>query len=705
MGKKKKTPQGQKSIEHGYVIVHGIGGTRDGSTVDAFVTPIVTLLRARHGDDAVSVEPSDLVPGRSATTVNAQVDGRQGRPVLVAEARWTELSAGGRRLTWVGISWTLRSFLVMLPVLLGPSAAEWRRLGHLFRADETSELSRSDQVALMPVALRGLWRLATLAVVLAAVVWCGQQLWALGPWWLIGAAAVTVAALVIALVKLPTDLAGQVRLVVEDGPARRDILSEVASAIAEMSAVCRSVTVVAHSQGGYIAHEVLQQSAPPNVRDFVALGSGLKPISLLRYFAPSGRWLPAVVSLFGVALTTVSAWMLLEPDMILGGGQLANLAEPILVLWAAPWLEPHLAPALLSEAASAANLDSYAALLGRSWPWLLASLVGAGIVIASQHAAGRFGDGAVITPLPKSVRRWHEYSTPHDVVGRLAFPDLPSTVSHVDVHGVNTFGDHLFGAYFARGSRLTATMAEDVLRRMGHQRSADALHADAAPGIEVLEGTASRWYRLRGLLQLGLVALVFVVPTVLGHGSVFGAFQSGWRWSLGIAVGTGIMALSALRNARVSSALNAERAGAGGNRVPRAERPALSVPVALVLLGAIVNDFATMLGLAVMDPGTGFAVQPMGAFVQHAFATMLVLILMVSGFHPPVWGAFLFLVPTLFWVGRVIAAPFPAPYLLPPGGLAALLMLVLQVVVAVLALAHAIRHRSPRPSSEYRKAA
>jgi hypothetical protein len=703
----KKQPRDRKQIEHGFLVVHGIGGTHDGSTVDAFLTPVTELIRARHGDGAVSIEASDLVPGHTAKTVRVDLDGRKGRPVLVTEARWTELSSSGKRLSWAAVAWSLRSFLVMIPVLIGPSAAEIRRLQHLFRPESSGGLTRSEQIALVPIALRGLWRLATVAVVLAAVVWCGRQLWAVSPWLLVGTAALLVIALVVALVALPTDLAGQVRVVAEDGPVRQRILDEVTEVLGSVDRVCRSVTVVAHSQGGYLVHQVLSRSAPSTVREFVALGSGLKPISLLRYFRMPGRWWPAIVSLVGVAVMTVSGWMLMDPDKLLGGGQLADLMEPGLVLWAAPWLTLDLGPTLFTNAASAAELGAYLPALGRSWPWILLSFVGAGIVFGGQIVAARFGDGVTIAPLPKSVRRWREYATPHDVVGRLAFPELPSTVELVDVHGVNTFSDHRFAEYFARGARLTAQMAEELLLRAGHQRAADVLRQDATPGLETLQRTASRWYRLRGLLQLCLIGLVLVVPTALGRGSVFVAFQTGWPWSLGIAVVTGFMALSAMRRARDASARGMQRTGPAAHGNDGNDVPGFSIPVAVVLACGIVNDLATMLGLALLDGRSGFALQPMGAFVQHAFACMLAGVLVVSGFRLPVWGAVVFLVPTLIWFARVVTAPFPAVYLLPPGMLAALLMVVLQVTIAVLALVHAVRvrRRSRSAAPEYRTAA
>lgn len=702
-----KRPRDRKQVEHGYVVVHGIGGTQEGSTVDAFLTPVTDLLRARHGDDAVSIEVSDLVPGHAAKTVRVDLDGRQGRPVLVAEARWTELSSGGTRLSWAGLAWSLRSFLVMFPVLIGPSAAELRRLQHLFRPDHSGDLTRSEWIALIPVALRGLWRFATVAVALAAVFWCGQQLWAVGPWALVAAAVLAVVALTVALVTLPTDLAGQVRFVAEDGPVRRRILDEVADVIASVDTVCRTVTVVGHSQGGYLAHEVLGRSAPSAVREFVALGSGLKPISLLRYFGSPGRWLPAAVSVSGVAVMTFAGWMLLEPDMVFGGGQLADLVRPALVLWAAPWLVFDLGPTLFSTAASAADLGSYWPVLGRSWPWIVLSVVGAGIVFVGQVAAARVGNGVTIEPLPKGVRRWREYSTPHDVVGRLAFPALPSNVDLVDVHGVNTFSDHRFGAYFAEGARLTTHMTEDLLRRAGHQRTADQLRHDAAPGIAALEDTASRWYRLRGLLQLGLMTLVFLVPTALGGGSVFVAFQTGWRWSLLIAFVTGLTALAAMRRARHASALDVRCVGSANGRHHATGRTGFSILVVFGLLCAVVNDLATILGLALLDGGSGFALEPMNAFVQHAFVSAFVCALIVSGFRPPVWGAFAFLAPTFLEFWRVFAAPFPASYAAPPGLLAALFMVVLQFSIAVLALVHAVRlrRRSRGIAPEYRTAA
>jgi len=62
---------------------------------------------------------------------------------------------------------------------------------------------------------------------------------------------------------------------------------------------CNVVAVVAHSQGGAVAHKALQRGAPSNLGLLFTFGSGLKKLEQLEHLISHGQSLPSLGSHYG----------------------------------------------------------------------------------------------------------------------------------------------------------------------------------------------------------------------------------------------------------------------------------------------------------------------------------------------------------------------------------------------------------------------
>src|SRR5262249_38663532 len=67
------------------------------------------------------------------------------------------------------------------------------------------------------------------------------------------------------------------------------IVSQVRRNIAWLADRCNAIVIVAHSQGGAIAHMALQGDTPPKLCLLFTFGSGLKKLEQLKYLLSTGK--------------------------------------------------------------------------------------------------------------------------------------------------------------------------------------------------------------------------------------------------------------------------------------------------------------------------------------------------------------------------------------------------------------------------------
>lgn len=681
----------EREFRHGFVVVHGIGPTTGGGTVSAVVEPVVDTIRARLRDHRSVAVSETKVDGQESRVVAITAPGKQAvREVLFTEARWTAESMHGRRLSIAAVWWTLRSIVTMLPSLLLPSAAEFKPLADSASDRQTVTRRVRRAVSFLGVPLRIGWRVTTVATSIAAVVFVEQLLVGIGPWLAVGASVLAVVALLVALVLSPTDFGGQVRLVVQEQQVRDRVQAVIDRALHAVAERCDEVTVIAHSQGGFLVHDLLRTKSEHHlaVTGFVGLGSGLKPISLLEQFRSGRLAAGTAIALLGVTVSTAGSWNLLEPGRLFGNTTIPNLVWGFLMMWAVPLSGPFLLSAMGKEWNVLVVLPS-GVVWANSLPWIGLVVVGALIVWCGRRVSGPRALAIRIEALHRRVR-WAEYSTPHDVVGRMAVPELPAGCRVHSVEGSHPLLDHRLASYMRPGGTVAIELAARTLDALGSGSAAKRLRAETRGAVGALKVVSTRWYRLRGGLQFGLLVLFVLVPTVVGSGGLFTGFRTAWWVSLVIAVVAGICATQTVESARRAIARSI---GAATTRTLVSATRRTPVNVIALLAAIVMNDLFAALGTALWLGLAGLSSAATGAFVLHALVTGFVLVLFACGFRPWPVGAVLWTVYTFQFLLVTVGTATPVGGF-HPGVLAAVGSFVLQGCLSVAAVRLRRRERA-----------
>ena len=253
--------------EVGVLLVHGIGDHREGETLLSFGEPMIDWLREwlRRGGGADARGRVHVVDARlKATRTEADSpayalaqlslsDERDAAPErwLFTEAWWGETVQPPDSLRL--LSWLLARgpLLIYAHFLAAPRRAD-SGLARSLRALAAFALAS---------ALQGL-------VLLALLLW----LIPIGPWRRALGSAVRVLTLTL----------GDSFVLLEQDVQRSAMTARVRRMLAWLDARVERIAVVAHSQGGAIAHEALRAGATAKVTLFASLGSGLEKLQFLR---------------------------------------------------------------------------------------------------------------------------------------------------------------------------------------------------------------------------------------------------------------------------------------------------------------------------------------------------------------------------------------------------------------------------------------
>ncbi|MFE1790696.1 hypothetical protein ACFW7J_20255 [Streptomyces sp. NPDC059525] len=219
-------------------------------------------------------------------TARIMVPGQRAATVLIAEAVWSDRF---RRPPWYlrwlrTVTYLVRSLPGVL-LLLGPD----RRDRSFWVSTETSFKStflRSIRNGLWPIGFfaspdmrhmgRMGWRFLTSLVLLAAfMALLSEHPWVAGG----GAAALVV------LLSTRLNVADHVIMAAVRDHEREKLLDYLEDRLRWMQERCDKIVIVAHSQGGFLAHQLMARQGGRNQRKVIRLvgvGSGLKPIWILQ---------------------------------------------------------------------------------------------------------------------------------------------------------------------------------------------------------------------------------------------------------------------------------------------------------------------------------------------------------------------------------------------------------------------------------------
>ncbi|MFF9588626.1 hypothetical protein ACF1FX_05205 [Streptomyces sp. NPDC014646] len=513
----------------GYLFVHGIGNQKPGTTLE-WGRATFDALREVHGEQLLSWRDQPLAASpeddaiRHAEVVVSLGSGGASRRALFAEALWAD------KFTELGrpsIRRTLTFLVASLPLLfwiVGPDRRDLRVLtspSRSLRARGEAELAQ----------MRLLWRLLTLAVIATALAY-GISL---------AAHSLLVSALLLGLLawfaRSRRNLLWHVRVAAVDEERTRQLLTHLHRKVAWMERHCDKVVIVAHSQGGYLMHRVLSPTADrrhPKVRRFIGVGSGLKPINLLKIFDNSriGPGLWGLVFLVPGWLWGLGPWTW-QPLGWLVQTVLRQLclALQVTVTPSATLGDPHLTE--LRREAIAAEL--HRALTAA--PSLRLDLAhGAAIVVSLALAflLGRLIHAALQArpPYPLDLdhhhRRieWREYSSPHDMVGRMLAPALPDNVEQPWIAPVGQpLSDHTL--YFHRTGSLPRRLAADLLGDLGLEPEAADWDQAVTRLDKVRRQQGTRRRTLQGLL-IGTFATLLAAPRLFDGPSILLAYLHAW---------------------------------------------------------------------------------------------------------------------------------------------------------------------------------
>ncbi|PSJ28906.1 hypothetical protein B7P34_09845 [Streptosporangium nondiastaticum] len=522
-----KSKQRKAHWRIGYLFVHGIGNQKPGTTLE-WGRSIFDALRDVYGERAVSWKDQPLTASpEDATNRHAEVVvslGGAHHRTLFAEALWADkFTALGRP----SIRRTLTFLVANIPLLFWVVGPDQRDLQVLFSPSRGLRDRGEARLAQM----RLLWRLLTLAVISTALVY-GI---------LLATRNMLVSVLLLALlawfVRSRRNLLWHVRVAAIDKDRTQRLLMHLHQKVEWMERHCDEVIVVAHSQGGYLMHRLLSRTADrrhPKVRRFIGVGSGLKPISLLKTFDDSGIR-PSLWGLIGTApagLWGLGPWIW-QP--------LGWLVQTVL-RWLYLVLQMTVTPLSAFDDAHVAEL--YRGAFATEWHRTLATVpslhldlahevaVVASIAIASLHIRLIRAALQAHPPHPLGLDHhrcrieWREYSSPHDMVGRMLGPNLPDKVEQPWIAPVGQpLSDHTM--YFHRTGVLPRRLAADLLGDLGLECQADDWDQAVTWLDDVRRRHGARRRALHGLL-IGTFATLLAAPQLFDRPSVLLAYLHAW---------------------------------------------------------------------------------------------------------------------------------------------------------------------------------
>jgi hypothetical protein len=627
--------EARKPYRRAVVLVHGIGNQRPGSLTlkwgDALSSAIGDVLGLRPTRYTYEPLPSAKAGPLGLATVSPYEfvlsDSVRRQPcILIVESIWAK---SFRRPNGLRTAlWVVRS-LPMFAFLLGfdQRDASLKEFDH-------RPIRPADYVTSAGILGRLILRVSILWAFLIAAYWAVTR-----QGWL----ALMLACIVLAALLIPYfNIVGHVRVAAAATGEFAKTADKVSSDISSAERVADSVMVVAHSQGGFVVHQLLESGKHQGVDKFLGVGSGLKPITLLRDMQDRRLILYQWLAISGIILLQVAlaAWLKIWDLRITPDHPMMPFVSFALNFVIAP--EPADFFAGVGPPADYLTLGT----LG----WALAILAGLALVTVSYRKVGAL-PRVDIAPLP-SVRWWKEVSSHLDVVGRSLLPPTPPgcTELSVPVSG-NPLTDHV--RYFKRDGFTPTIAAEELVRDTG-----------STPGVEFGSALSDAAWRVQRVVQLrSWLCIGFIASTALPFLGI-SADVSRRVFSVSVLLLLALLVISApllmLWQARMLKKLRRRVLAGQRPTVPETESwEKAGRALTLVICGGI-GVFTTASGLALsiygMPAGTiivlmGWSTMALGVAIAAGFWNRS---LILFGFFP-VYSA------GLIWVAEPALPKMPYP--------------------------------------------
>ncbi|MYT27517.1 MULTISPECIES: hypothetical protein [unclassified Streptomyces] len=378
------------------------------------------------------------------------------------------------------------------------------------------------------------WRLLTLAVLFSALVGLATT----HPW-----AAAVIAAVVIGVLCTRLNVADHVITAAARDTEREALLGYLEHRLRWLERRCDDIVIIAHSQGGYLAHQLLARDNGRNqakVIRFVGVGSGLKPISILRQ---TQRPAVLLVSWLLPAASLCFSWGLLplfSDASVMAGVMKAMAGTTMLLAMPLITLTPERTSAQLNHALDAIRPQALSDYLpiditgmdGTRWGLVaVGALITAGCAPLVRRFIRPVIQDSLNLPKGTSAREleWREHSSQHDMVGRMLLPPLPDQVEQeaTPVLG-HPLRDHTL--YFSPDGMLVRQLAGDVLSDLETKTKsfgAAEWQGKVARYTQALRKQHDRRRMFHGLITLA-VAFAVLVPQLALGASLPGAVVRMW---------------------------------------------------------------------------------------------------------------------------------------------------------------------------------
>lgn len=477
------------------LLIHGVGNQKPNALIDKWGESILEEIENLSSKRGWKFETRDS----GKTTVVSLTKNKTSYTISLSECIWSDkFKRPGRRemFTWL---------LARLPAILFLLLPDSR--------DFNSILGNSNTAAKIRLAANFAIRLLLFVGIISWTGWVINRI----SQSMIGFETLIVLALIISSLGLTFhshwNFAGHVKVASDlDSEEIRKVTKLVRKTIENTQFHSRSTTIVAHSQGGLLAHDALVcegVTRSPGLRLF-GVGSGLRPITLFRVLR---KW-PGVVFIWSWSLFFISTSLLLQywtysPYVL----QLFLVNLRILAIANLSLLSMRLAPVeawfyAISNVKAPIITDilSFNSILPELLLVCVVSLIG---LLLSQRKLKAYT--REIADIPKID--WTEMTTPHDIVGRFPFPPLPSRVREIIVPAEgNPVSDHT--RYFNRGALVPQIIASSILSDLTILPIDSGIVRYEAVSKSFLERTQKRW-RLVSLISLGTAFPLLLVMAIL----------------------------------------------------------------------------------------------------------------------------------------------------------------------------------------------
>ncbi|WP_143223827.1 hypothetical protein [Actinomyces oris] len=437
-----------KPFDVSILLIHGIGNQKSGDLLK-WTRPIVDEIRSVASGQGWCCEETDSGFDRTVYLTK----GSDRRTISFQECIWSD--AFSRPAVKEMIWWTL-SRLPLAPLfLLTPDSEDLERI--------TSEKRPLGPVVRFAVRFLLLTGAVTLASTLILYTFLCFRFIGIIP-------SALIISLIVALSwtfreKLEIfhrkyNLIGHVRVAASQTVGQAsEISTRIDEAVSRICSYSNSVTVLAHSQGGFLAHKQLSKSRHRrNISRLIGVGSGLRPISVLSACENRKKIFAIWILLFLNSINVPASFYALSffsqyLKYILS--QFRNFTPYILTML----IPVDSRGSIIISQLPFTHLDIRSLAYILFIPPLLFVFTMIICVISAVIINKTFT--SKVEEIPKL--EWVEISTSHDIVGRIPFPNLPDRVVSLPVGSEgNPLFDHL--NYFAQ-DMLTPKIVGTCLAR------------------------------------------------------------------------------------------------------------------------------------------------------------------------------------------------------------------------------------------------